>query len=388
MTKNHKTLLFCITTSFFWFSMYAYVPILSTHAESLGATHKTIGILIGSYGFVQMVLRIPLGILSDTIKKRKIFVVIGMFLCAASGLGLWLSTNPILLIVFRALCGAGATTWVIFTVLYTSYFDKQSSTKAIGILNSFNYSGQVIAMSISGVITQQFGQGSAFLLGFTGGAIGLILSLGISENIEMDKVPLKTSELLEVSRDYNLLVVSFIAVISQIMTYATIYGFVPIAAKSIGASNFQLGIMITLAVIPGIFSSALSGTFFTKKLGERCSIALGFIIYSLSAFMIPFIKDVNILIISQIIGGFGRGLSYPLLMSLSIKNIEYNKRATAMGFFQSIYALGMFIGPLMVGALSDSVGLNWGFIAAGVIGIIGALSSVFLIKINKKQVLL
>jgi len=384
MIKNKKAFLFCIATSFFWFSLYAYVPILSPYAESLGATHKTIGIMIGSYGFVQMLLRIPLGVISDTIKKRKVFIIMGMCFCAVSSLGMWFSKSPLLLILFRSLSGVAATTWVIFTVLYTNYFDKQDSSKAIGILNSYNYSGQVTAMFISGIITQQFGQNYAFLLAFTGAIIGLVLSFMISENTDIDEAPLRIGELLEVSLDYNLLVVSFIAVISQVITYSTVYGFVPVAAKALGASDFQLGMMVTLSTLPGVFASALSGTYFTRKLGERNTIVIGFIISSFSCFLIPFINDVDILIITQIIGGFGRGLSYPLLMSLSIKNIEYRKRATAMGFFQSIYAIGMFLGPVMVGFLSDSVGLNWGFIAAGIISIIGALSSQLFIRTIKK----
>jgi MFS family permease len=44
-----------------------------------------------------------------------------------------------------------------------------------------------------------------------------------------------------------------------------------------------------------------------------------------------------------------------------------------MGFFQAIYGLGMFIGPIFVGSISDLAGLDMGFWMIGSIGILGAV---------------
>jgi len=104
-----------------------------------------------------------------------------------------------------------------------------------------------------------------------------------------------------------------------------------------------------------------------------------------SCIVIPFIKYLNIFYISQIVGGIGRGLVLSLLMGLSIKTIEHKKRATAMGFFQAIYGLGMFIGPVIVGFLSDTIGLEWGFWTIGILGIVGALLVSFLLKLKSQE---
>ena len=81
MSKEKKNIrLFIFVTAFYWFSMYAYIPTFSPYIESLGASHKMIGLILGSYGFTQMLIRIPLGIYSDRINKKKIFVNIGILL--------------------------------------------------------------------------------------------------------------------------------------------------------------------------------------------------------------------------------------------------------------------------------------------------------------------
>ncbi len=45
-------------------------------------------------------------------------------------------------------------------------------------------------------------------------------------------------------------------------------------------------------------------------------------------------------------------------MSLALGAITPEQRATAMGFFQSLYALGMTAGPIISGLLAQELGLN------------------------------
>ena len=45
------------------------------------------------------------------------------------------------------------------------------------------------------------------------------------------------------------------------------------------------------------------------------------------------------------------------------------KRATAMGLFQAVYAIGMFTGPWLSGILADAIGLQPMF---GIVGILCA----------------
>ena len=376
---NYRISLFCVVTSLYWFSMYTYVPNLSTYAESLGATYKMVGLILGSYGFTQMLLRIPLGIFSDRINKRKIFINLGILTSFISALGMGMLKSPVFLLIFRGLSGVAAATWVTFTVLFSSYFPENETSSAIGYINSFNSLGLMIAMLLGGIIAQYLGPQSPFFLAFAGGVLALILSFGIVEQ-KIDRKPIKISALLLVGKDKNLLVISGLGILIQLLTFATVFGFTPIAAEKIGASNFELGLLSTLSTLPVIFASAMSGSIFAKRFGEKNTLITGFLITSFSCIIIPFISNLNLLYLSQTLGGFGRGLVMSLLMGLSIKTVEPDRRATAMGFFQAIYGIGMSIGPVMVGFLSDTVGLNWGFWSVGMLGIVGALLALLLVK--------
>lgn len=384
--KTTHIKLFVIVTSLYWFSMYAYIPTFSPYMESLGVPYRMVGIILGSYGFTQMIIRIPLGILSDRLNKKKVFVITGILLGIFSSGGLYFFKNPYLVLLFRSTAGVAAAAWVTFTVLFSSYYKENEASKSIGIINSFTKLGQVIAMLGGGIIAQRFGQQYPFLLAALGGLLGLVLSFGIKEIENIDQKPVKVSELLKVARNYSLLTVSFLAIIFQLIVFATTFGFIPVVAKNLGASSFHLGLITTVTTVPAILSSSLSGYFFTQRYGERNTIVGGFLIIALSCIVVPFINRLSILYLSQIINGFGQGIVFPILMGLSIKNVVHNKRGTAMGFFQAIYGLGMFTGPVLLGVLSDFAGMDIGFLIIGMIGFTGAFLTLIFCKNAGRQI--
>ena len=139
--KNGRLLFFSVFL--FWFSVYTYPSFLSTYAvDGLGAAKVMAGMIVGSYGLTQMVLRIPLGIASDLLKKRKLFVMIGFGLSIAASSGLsavalcagdgnvpeWLAAAALL---FRGISGMTAATWVNFTVLYSSSYQGDQVAAAM-----------------------------------------------------------------------------------------------------------------------------------------------------------------------------------------------------------------------------------------------------------------
>jgi len=370
-TPMKHVALFCAVTGLYWFSLYAYVPILPGYAESLGASHRMVGLILGSYGFTQMLLRIPLGIYSDAINRRKIFVILGVVAAFFGAVGMWLFPTPVMLLLFRALTGVAAATWVTYTVLFSSYFDDDDAPKAIGYISAFNALGQMTAMMLGGFAAQNVGRVAPFMVAAAGGALGILMSFMIAEK-EVERPATEVSELLAVGKQENLLFVSALAILVQLITFATVYGFTPIAAERIGAGDFELGLLTTLSTAPMILASALSGAFFAKRYGERRTLMVGFTLLGLSCMVIPFIRVMPLMYVSQFIAGFARGVVFPLLMGMSIKFVADEQRATAMGFFQAIYGIGMSIGPIFVGVISDVMSLSWGFWLVGLSGLAGA----------------
>jgi len=141
-----------------------------------------------------------------------------------------------------------------------------------------------------------------------------------------------------------------------------------------------MGLLTVFASLPNALASLWGGVYLSKKFGEKSCAIVGFLLMGLCTIAIPFTTNLPLLMFTQAIAGVGRGISFTLLMGLSIKHISNERRATAMGFFQSVYGLGMFFGPVFVGILGDALGLNKAFLFLGILGVFTAFGAMKLIE--------
>ena len=84
-----------------------------------------------------------------------------------------------------------------------------------------------------------------------------------------------------------------------------------------------------------------------------------------------------LIFVAQVFLGLARGLGYPVLMGMSIQDVDDAHRTTAMGLHQSVYAVGIFSGPWLSGILADGIGIRP---MLGVTAVACLVASLFLIR--------
>lgn len=368
---TYRLPLYYVVTMLYWFAIYTYVPLLSPYVSSLGGSLSTAGIIIGSYGFTQMLVRIPLGIWSDRLRRRKPFVIAGLVVGTLSSIGLALTHTAAWALVFRALAGVAAASWVVFTVLYASYQEDSHASRAMGVISFYTSVAQMAASVLGGLVANRYGWHAAFWAGAVGGCIGIVLAFGIREKApDRDASGIRISELLLVGRDKVVLGVSTLAILAQVITFSTMFGFTPKAATNLGASKSDLSWLSLASTLPNAIASIYGARSLVNRIGARRVVALGFGISTLFTAVIPFLHSLPLLYATQAFNGFGQGLCMPVLMGLSIHHVSQKQRATAMGFFQAIYSIGMFGGPALCGVIGDWFGLGGSFFAVSLISLI------------------
>ena len=402
--KNIKSKKYIIFASAFlmWFSIYAYQSNFTPYMESLEFSPTMIGLIIGSYGFSQMILRIPFGILSDKLGTRKLFIIIGITFTFLSAVFLFLSDNFFVILFARASAGIAASTWVSFMVLFSSYHNKEKTVNAVGTLDFFGSTGQLGGI-ICGALLVSFTvwkDKSAFLLAVIVGLVSFLLSFAIYEDREKLKQEVKNhpvvrdanapppqrgiktkSGIAEILSNKTLIIVSILGAISQLISFSTIFGFTPAYAKEVlNINEFQNGILMVFSYMPNAFGALILGKFIMGKIKEYNIILIGMLLLGITTVIIPFIKDYYFLVITQTIAGFGKGISFPLFMGLSIKKIPENARGTAMGIFQAVYSFGMFFGPFLTGFIKEKFDVGAAFILIGSVCFIFSLISYFSLK--------
>jgi MFS family permease len=157
------------------------LPVLSPYARGLpGSTSFLTGMSLGAYGFTNMLLVLPFGILSDRIgRKRVIAIGLGLFSIGSFVAG-W-ATSIVGLLAGRALQGAGAVSSVV-VALVGDVTRPAVRARAMAVL------GTAVALSFaSGVIggpslAGEFGVRSLFVLTGALSLLGMILVVAAVPN--------------------------------------------------------------------------------------------------------------------------------------------------------------------------------------------------------------
>ena len=250
---KHSSRLLFSAVFLFWFSVYTYPSFLTTYAvNTLHASNVLAGMIVGSYGLTQMALRIPLGILSDILKRRKPFVMMGLVLSMAASGGLALvdmlagrGSVPeglaFAALIFRGISGMTAATWVNLSVLYSSKYHGKDLAPAMSRLIVPQCGSQILAMLLGAQLAGRFGEIYAFLLATAAAAGGLLVMARIQETRPTGE-PATIRTIAAVARNRQLIQGTLLATIYQLVVWATAQGFVQSWARDvIGMTTAELG---------------------------------------------------------------------------------------------------------------------------------------------------
>jgi len=378
--------LILISSIFYWSALYIYVPILSPYAKELGGSLTIIGLVVSSYGLAQLLFRLPVGIWSDNSGKRKPFVVSGFLFALAGCIGLALSPNPWVLLIFRGLTGVSASMWVAYTVMYSSYFHDAQSARSMSLITFCTGFAQMISTYVGGNLAEKYGWHTPFYWGAGLSLIGALILLPVSENKLENRSRFSVQRLLSVASRKRLLIVSVITALNQFSAFVTVYGFLPVYATNIGASKSQLGALMFLIHLTQTLSMYLAGTYVAPRLGYKITVSFSHICIALATIITPYIQSIHPLIVVSGFGALGQGFAYPLLMGLAIQGVPVEDKATAMGFYQAVYAIGMFLGPAVGGFIGDAFGLKGVFFCAGAIYLTASVMSIFMLPGRKSHI--
>jgi MFS family permease len=354
--------LISLTVFLFWASLYIYVPILPVYAEGLGASLAAVGVVVAAYGLPQLLFRIPIGLWSDHVGRRRPFGVAALLACAVGAAGLAFAPDPTVLTVARFVTGLGAAFWVIISIHYALHFPPHQAVMAMGRANALNSFAQVAANLACGLIGGMFDLRTVFLAG-----VGLAV-LGVGAYSAVDDRPAGGLATTGLSRSGlpagDLARYSTIMALAVGVGFATTFGFLPLLARELGMPTELLGALAAVRVLAlGVTSLFVHGV--VLRLGHTPSIALGLLILGTTTLLSAVAPEPLSLTALQIVGGVGFGLISPLTMSGAVQAAAAGSRATAMGIYQATYSIGMTGMPIVAGMLAGAFGLRSVFVICG-----------------------
>ncbi|WP_209125063.1 MFS transporter [Alkalihalobacillus sp. BA299] len=158
---------------------------------------------------------------------------------------------------------------------------------------------------------------------------------------------------------------------------------IPVYSSFLGATNFQIGLIIALFSLMPLFIAVPFGKII-DKLGSKIPLILAVMLGSISLIIPYFFNALTGLYISQILAGLAQ-LIFVLAMQTYLGEFSKSKlRDYYIAIFSIGVAIGSFAGPLASGFLTDSAGYSNALAILGIV-IISTFPFIFFLKQGKER---
>jgi len=347
-----------------------YVPILPSLAVSFGASLSVVGMVSGSFGFSNLLLRIPFGLLSDRWQRRKAFIVIGSAAAVVSGLGLGFATHPMHLILWRVVGGIGGATISINAVLFAEHIRTKELGYAMGLFNFAASLALALGPMIGGWLGDAFSRQIPFMVSGLMGLLSLVVLAWLPETRRNEDESITYS--LSLLRRYIFLEPFVLMMLVSFNQSFNVFTFLPLRLLEIGADKTAVGFVIFLAMLAASLAALVSGIWMPYIHGYW-TVGIALVCMGIATFIVPWIRSIPGLAFSQVVCGLGWGVILPVVSSWSLTEAATHEKATSASLYLTGASLGVLLGPVTGGLIADWFNLDAAFFFVGLVGSFAAL---------------
>ena len=364
--------------------LFLILPVFAVHAQRLpgGDSQTLVGIALGIYGLTQGILQIPYGMASDRYGRKRV-IVIGLLLFALGSFVAAWGPNIAIVILGRALQGAGAIAAPV-TAFAADITREQHRTKAMAMIGGSIGLMFAVSLVAAPALYPLIGMGGIF--GMTGllalAAIWVTLAVVPAEPVSgtggRRLIPgalrgvLRNAEQLRLNFGIFCLHVVQMAIFVVVPTALVRYGNLPVSEHWKVYLPVVLGSFALMA--PPLIRAERSGRMkflFLSAIALLLAVELGFAVcfdnfYFLVGLLLFFFVAFNLL--------------EACLPSLVSRLAPAASRGTALGVYNTTQALGLFAG----GAAGGWLAQHWGESSVFVFGI--ALVALWLLVASSMRV--
>lgn len=382
--KNRQPLLLQIITLFFWFAIYVYIPYQTPYLTSIGVAASVAGLVVGASGFLQIIVRPPIGLIADRWAKNKQFIITGVSAVGIASAVRFAFPNEVGYLVGSLLTGLAISMWMAFLTMYSNMFDRSGTQKALGRIINMGNSGMLLGFIAGMLLSDATSIHFLNILSVAGAVIALVLALFLKEpKPEFKKLPIK--EHFKVYKDKRIVVFGLLLLVQQGMIGATSTGFTAQVAKNLGATGFEIGLATMIFMVVGVLTTMFGNTRVALKWGPPFWVPvtmLGLVAYCV---IIPNVPSLEWIYLAEVLSGIGQGILQAYCVAEGVKNVPGHMRSTALGLMQAIYSVGATMLPIILGWVADAAGMDMGFYAMAALSAAATvLALVFYIVTGKK----
>ncbi len=368
----------------------AILPLLATEEFGVASTTAVLS-FIASFGLAKALSNLTAGRTSDRFGRKRILITGWLFglpvplILMYAPTWEWIVFANILLGINQGLA------WSATVIMKIDLVGPRQRGLAMGLNEASGYIAVSLAALASGYIAATYGlRPEPFYLGVVFVLAGLLLSTVfvrdtsdfVALEVEMDKgdtayaggylddkLSFSKIFLLTSWKDRTLFSVSQAGMVNN-LNDGMAWGLFPLFFAIIGLSISQIGLLA--AIYPAVWGLGQLGTgYLSDRLGRKPLISLGMFVQATGILMLLLGAHFAHYAIAMAVLGAGTALVYPTLLAAIGDVAHPTWRATSVGVYRLWRDSGYVVGALLVGGLSDLVGMRW---SIGIIAILTAIS--------------
>ncbi len=380
---------FYLPAAFVFTGLGMLIPILPLYAKDLGASVATASIIVGLYGFGNLLFNIPAGLIDSKFNKRRVSLI-AIFL---AGLFVFLPTTASS-VWFLGLCmlvfGAARTTFFLIRLSYLRHIvPAPFRARRLAIIAGEYRLGNFIGPIVGGYTAERFGfehtlilAAILFFLGFLAmylwlpsmkSQAGASDTSGNSEDgasvqsgtSSMGRIAgvIRENKRVFASAGTAIIVLQLMRTARQVV--------VPLLGDAKGLDASQIGWIVGLTFLFEllIFYPA---AMVLDKWGRKVVSVPCMLFFSLGLGLFPLAGGFAGITLASMVTGLGNGIGSGLNMTLSTDFAPQEQPGEFIGVWRFFVDFGTSGGPFVVGAVAGVLSLGAASTVVAVLGLLGA----------------
>lgn len=353
-----------------------------------------VGLILSILGIVSGITQPAIGYLSDSLQKRKLFIIIGISVLAISTFGYVIVSNYYVLFVLRAIQGIGVgMTIPVSTALITEYSYQAEDTKSgenLGYFNTFRLLGFGSGPIVAGTIYQHgpystplgtvTGIDAALLTSCVFSLLALSIVFLFIEDTEITPNQSRDTSVLSelqyllsprspiASTSINPVVIlagATFVLASCIALFATLE--TPINTR-LEQTSLIFSIQFSLGIFGNVVFQIPAGKL-SDTIGRKPVLLAGFVLLVPIMFAHGLVETSTQMVIVRFLLGASVALFFPASLALA-GDISPMKSGLILSVLTSAFSFGVAAGPLLAGILYNIGSYTTPFYTMGIVSLI------------------
>lgn len=359
----------CVLISANQLSFSAITPVIAQYAESFDVSMTAIGFTFAIYGLARMLLNIPSGTVADRL-GRKQTLAIGGALTAISTIGCALAPDYGWFLAARFLGGAGAA--FVLTggqIVLADIARPDNRGRLMGVYQGVFLMTAGLGAVPGGWLATHYGIASPFWASAIMAALVTVIALmfvpetrGYATSNRVAEAianPLNFRQQIRVlMRSEGLILISLVGLIAAFSRTGGLFNVIPLMAENdLHLNPTEIGLGLGLISIVSLIFVLPSGVL-VDTIGRKPVLVPATFISGGAFLFFVWAHDFKTFLLACFIWSCAGGFSGGAPAAYAADMAPPGMNAAAMGFYRAVMDIGYVAGPLAIGFMSDTWGVQ------------------------------